>query len=134
MTYEICLLQAQELQNFVSPYNCEMIIFDFYSATEFKMIFLDKADSDLSRTIALKNRQLNRPHVCISNFQNYKEFSYAHPMVIFRYSRDTGKMIECYSFDDRLPNAASIQIEMIKLKELLLSGKPLNVEEDGISN
>jgi len=133
MTYELCLLQAQELQNFISPYNCEMIIFDFYTATEFKIIFLEKADYELSREIANKNRQLNRPHICIDPLRN--GFDYAHPKVIFDYQLDTREMIECYSFEGaHPPDPVLMRLEMLKLKELLLSGKPLDIEEDGISN
>ena len=127
-------MQAQELKNFISPYNCEMILFDFYSATEFSMIFLEKADYELSRTIANRNRELNRPHVCVSDDEHCKAFSYAHPVVIFRYDLNSEEMIEYYSIEcDRRPNPVLIRLEMIKLKELLLSGKPLD-EEDGISN
>lgn len=134
MTYEQCYSQSQELKKFISPYNCEMIIFDFYSATEFNMIFLEKSDNNLSREIACRNRELNRPHVCVCNDQYDNTFNYAHPTVTFSYCQVTGKMVDCYSFEGHHPpNPALIRLEMIKLKELLMSGKPLD-EEDGISN
>lgn len=134
MTYEQCYLQSQELKNFISPFNCEMIIFDFYTATEFNVIFLEKSDYDLSREIACRNRQLDRSHVCICDDQYGKVFNYANPTVVFEYDLNTDEMTDCYSFEGHHPpNSILIRLEMIKLKELLLSGKPLD-EEDGISN
>lgn len=44
MTREQSYLNLQKLLNFIRPYNCEHIFFDFTSETEFRLVFYTQAD------------------------------------------------------------------------------------------
>lgn len=130
MTYEQSLKQCEELRNFVMPYNCEMIIFDFSSVIEFKLIFLEKVDWDFQGKLAdLRFEQ----HLSFAMFYD-NQFIYYNNVGDFHFSQWTGELIDFRSITGYKQVCSTIlKIEMASLVRQLRVGVS-DSGEDGVSN
>lgn len=131
MTYEECIKQARELLNFVSPYNCEMIIFDFSNATDFKLAYFLEHELDLGRELIGEKLARDLPNMAISRKCNLAEYQSSNMLFLFELS--TAKILH-YTYQEAIHKSPEIvKLEMLKLRQMLQSGQVVD-EEDGISN
>jgi hypothetical protein len=137
MTYQQSLKLCHELLNFVSPYKCEMIIFDFSSHTDFKLMYLDDVDYDLTRRLCIEKDRLNLPCATISFSPELGEatLGYADPKTQLEFCVSNRELIDFYCEEgQRSPNSVELRLEMARLKTVLQSGGSIDDLENGITN
>jgi hypothetical protein len=131
MTYQQSLKLCHELLNFVSPYKCEMIIFDFSSQTDFSIILLEKEDWNLFRNLATEKDSKGLPITLISEGM----LSYYNLIGDYHFDLCSGAFVDFYSRENLKQRTPSvIRLEMAGLVSALKSGVPTTESEDGISH
>lgn len=120
MTYEQSVKLCEHLRNTVSAFDCEIVFFDFKSAYEYEIIFIDKFDIQFTRTISSQKERDKLPCAFIFSTNNECSFHYSDQNIDCEYNLYTGEIYLFESYEEkRSPCSDMLRLEFAKLKRLL---------------
>ena len=124
MDYAASLRNIEILKNFIRPYNCKHIYFDFYSATEFKTEIFTEKDSEFIESAMLKCHKEKVPYARILIEQNEHEVLYYHDgRFFYEYDLTIDQIIEFRSLSHTEYKSGSMKLQMLQLiRQLKNSG------------
>ncbi len=116
MDYAACLRNIEILKNFVRPYNCKHIHFDFYSATEFKTEIFTEIDDEFIESNIERCQRNDTVYARILVEKNDHEILYYFDeKFLFEYDLTCGVLIEFLSTCHTDCKSGNIKLQMLDL-------------------
>lgn len=124
MDYAASLGNIEILKNFIRPYNCKHIHFDFYTATEFKTQFFAEIDDDyIEKNIERCHRKSTVYARILVEKNEHEILYYFDEKFLFEINLTTNELIEFESTSHTDTKSGSVKLQMLQLiRQLKNSG------------
>ncbi len=119
MDYEASLKNIERLKNFIMPYDCQCIYFNFTSETEFSIQFFDNVSNNFMDSLTYESFAKKLPYVRILTKGTQEIFYYSDDNIHYKYDLIQNKVLDSYRYTITAADMPKIQEEFIQLFNML---------------